>query len=280
MEKILMLNLRTPSIGMIIFVAAAVGVFNYGLHVTNRSLGDLAMTSGWFLLASFLLLGLYGLRKKLPFLPLGKTSTWLMLHLATGFLGAYFFLEHTGYRIPTGTFDILLWIGYAIIILSGFSGWILMRTIPQPLRESMHLLPARIHAEVETLIGKADAEIKELRSSTSNSAFESTYLSVLRPFLHSGPGFLPKGSKQSRYLPTDLSSRYSRSINFSKFEPTSVENRVHQLILRKSELDRQLRLHRWMRGWLLIHLPITGSMVILIGLHILVVHTFAAGSGV
>ena len=274
-----MLNLRTPSIRMIIFVAVAIFLFHYRLQVSNRSLGDLAMTSGWFLLASFLLLGLYGLRKKLPFLPLGKTSTWLMLHLATGFLGAYFFLEHTSYRLPTGTFDILLWIGYAIIILSGFTGWILMRTIPPSLRESMHLLPERIHAEIESMIGKADAEIKELRSSTSNSAFESAYLSVLRPYLHDGPGFFPKGSKESHYLPADLSARYSRSINFSQLEPASVENRIHQVIIRKSELDRQLRLHRWMRGWLLIHLPVTGSMVILIGLHILVVHTFAAGSG-
>ncbi|MDE0960578.1 MAG: hypothetical protein OSB09_07335 [Planctomycetota bacterium] len=270
-----MLHLRTPKLSVIGFVAATTAIFNYCLHLTDRSLGDLAMTSGWFLLGSFLLLCLYGIRKKLPFLPLGKTSTWLMFHLAIGFLSAYFFLEHTDYRLPTGAFEILLWIGFTVLIVSGISGWILMRTIPHPLRESMHLLPDRIQTEVATLIDSADAQIIH---SPSNSEYQKAYLSILRPFLFSRPGFFPRGSKQGHFLPADLIHRYSRHINISQIEPNSVNGKIHQMVLRKSELDRQLRLHLWMRGWLLIHLPITGVMVILISLHVLVVHVFAAGS--
>ena len=131
-----MINLKPPSGSLITLLAVAFVAFRYCIHETDQSLGDPARTSGWFLLGSFVLLCVYGVRKKLPFLPLGKTSTWLMLHLTTGVLGGYFFLEHTEFRFPTGIFDTLLWIGYFVILLSGFTGWVLLRTIPQPLRES------------------------------------------------------------------------------------------------------------------------------------------------
>lgn len=273
-----MINLKPPSGSLITLLAVAFVAFRYCIHETDQSLGDPARTSGWFLLGSFVLLCVYGVRKKLPFLPLGKTSTWLMLHLTTGVLGGYFFLEHTEFRFPTGIFDTLLWIGYFVILLSGFTGWVLLRTIPQPLRESIHLLPARIDQEIATLIKEADSLILELRKSSSHNEYELVYLSILRPFLFSKARSHSSGKKEKQYLPNAVVDSYSRHSNFSKLESNSVEDKIHQIVLRKSVLDRQLRLHSWMRGWLLIHLPFTGAMVIMILLHVILTHAFAAGT--
>jgi len=273
-----MRNLRAPSSSILVAILLVFIFFRYCLHITDQSLGDLAKTSGWFLLASFLLLCLYGIRKKFPFLPLGKTSTWLLLHLTTGILSTYFFLHHTGYRIPTGTFDLILALGYLTILLSGVGGWILMRSIPIPLRDSMHLLPGRIAEERSQLIHQADEEIKNRKPGSSDIGYQDAYLTVLRPFLFRSPGFLPRGSKENHYLTPDFAARYARCINIAHLQPNSTEDKIHQLILRKAMLDRQLRLHRWMRGWMLVHLPLTGAMVMMITLHVVVVHGFAAGS--
>lgn len=275
-----MINLRTPSTSLIIFLVVAFIAFRFCILEADRSLGDPARASGWFLLGSFVLLCVYGIRKKLPFLPLGKTSTWLMLHLTTGVLSGYFFLEHTEFRLPTGTFESLLWIGYSVILMSGFTGWILMRTIPQPLRESIHLLPARIDHEIASLVKEADSLIIELRKSAPHSEYEKVYLSILRPFLFSKANSHSSGSKENQYLPDAVADSYSRHSNFSKQESNSIEEQIHHIVLRKSALDRQLRLHFWMRGWLLIHLPGTGALVILVLLHVILVHAYAAGTGV
>jgi len=81
------------------------------LWQTQLGLGDLSTSSGWLLLASFLFLGLYGARKKVPFLPLGRVSSWLSLHIGTGLIAVALFFVHTGGRWPSGGFETTLWFG-------------------------------------------------------------------------------------------------------------------------------------------------------------------------
>ncbi len=272
--------LRKPPTIIVLLTIAILIIFWIYVSDADRSLEDPASTSGWFLLASFLLLCIYGIRKRLPFLPLGRASTWLMLHLATGWISGFMFLVHTGYRFPTGNFDTLLWCGYAVLLLSGIGGWILMRQIPLPLHDSQDtLLQARIPHELAQIRDEADQQMKRLRETGSDSSFEKVYLELLRPFLCQGPGLLPQGRSGNQYIPRLLEQQHSIRFNPSNIDSDSSEELILELVAKKARLDRQQRLHLWMRGWLLIHLPLTGVMLLIILLHVLLVISHAAEMG-
>ena len=61
-----------------------------------------AFLSGWALFAIILALTLYNARKKLPFLPLLSSETWLQFHIYAGLFTGVLFAIHVSYRIPTG----------------------------------------------------------------------------------------------------------------------------------------------------------------------------------
>lgn len=272
--------LRKPPTIIVLLTIAILIIFWIYVSDADRSLEDPASTSGWFLLASFLLLCIYGIRKRLPFLPLGRASTWLMLHLTTGWISGFMFLVHTGYRFPTGNFEILLWCGYAVLLLSGIGGWILMRQIPLPLHDSQDtLLHARIPHQLAQIRDEADQQMKRLRETGSDSSFEKVYLEFLRPFLCQGPGLLPQGRSGNQYIPRLLEQQHSIRFNPANIDTDSSEELILELVAKKARLDRQQRLHLWMRGWLLIHLPLTGAMLLIILLHVLLVISHAAEMG-
>ncbi|HIO65642.1 MAG TPA: hypothetical protein EYN40_03015 [Planctomycetes bacterium] len=275
-----MASLRKPPTLIVLLIISIVIIFWISVSDADRSLEDSASTSGWFLLASFVVLCIYGIRKRLPFLPLGRASTWLMLHLATGCVSGFMFLDHTGYRFPTGTFEILLWSGYAVLLLSGFGGWILMRQIPQPLHDSQDtLLQARIPQELAQIRDEADQQMKRLSETGSDSSFEKVYLELIRPFIFQGPGLLPQGRSGNQYIPLLLEQQYSIRFNPANIDSNSSQEQILELVAKKARLDRQQRLHLWMRGWLLIHLPLTGAMLLIILLHVLLVISHAAEMG-
>lgn len=275
-----MATLRKPPRIVVLLTIAILIIFWISVSDAERSLEDPASTSGWFLIASFVLLCIYGLRKRLPFLPLGKTSTWLMLHLATGWISGFMFLVHTEYRFPTGNFEILLWSGYAFLLVSGIGGWILMRQIPQPLHDSQEaILPARIPHEIAQIRDEADQQMTGLSKTGSDSTFDQVYIELLRPFLFQGPGIFPQGRGGNQYIPLLLEQQYSIRFNPANIDSNSSQEQILELVAKKARLDRQQRLHLWMRGWLLIHLPLTGAMLLIILLHVLLVISHAAEMG-
>ena len=83
------------------------------------------------LLGLVLFLAAYNVRKRLPFLPIGRASAWLRLHVHAGVIAMLLMVLHTGVRWPTGQFEILLGSVFAITSLSGVFGLVLSRVIPR-----------------------------------------------------------------------------------------------------------------------------------------------------
>ena len=78
------MKIRPPHSGALFLILIGIVVSFYFLEQADATLANPAVISGWILLGSFVLLCLYGARKKVPFLPIGKTATWLQLHLGFG----------------------------------------------------------------------------------------------------------------------------------------------------------------------------------------------------
>src|SRR5262245_48544938 len=85
----------------------------------SGKLGGLDYLTGWVLLAAILFLAAYNARKKISFLPLGSSETWLQAHIYVGYLTFVLFLVHLNYRVPAGWFEIAFATVFGTVMLSG-----------------------------------------------------------------------------------------------------------------------------------------------------------------
>src|SRR4051812_13234052 len=93
---------RIRNFGLTTMAVAGVWLWTRSLE---RGLGSSAFSTGYLMLAAVLFLALYNVRKKLPFLPLGSSATWLQWHLYVGIGSMALFALHAGIRWPTGVLN-------------------------------------------------------------------------------------------------------------------------------------------------------------------------------
>ena len=74
---------RQLYLGLFVLLAASAGAL--WLNGKYSTLVNYACLTGWALLVGMFVLTIYNVRKKLPFLPLGKSETWLQIHIYLGF---------------------------------------------------------------------------------------------------------------------------------------------------------------------------------------------------
>ena len=87
--------------GVLALITASVAAL--WLHAKfSRALPDYAFLTGWILFAAMFVLSFFNARKKLPFLPLGNSETWLQIHIYLGFFTVVLFLIHLNFRAPHG----------------------------------------------------------------------------------------------------------------------------------------------------------------------------------
>jgi len=122
---------RQFAFGMLALVAATVGAL--WLHQKFGALPNHAFLTGWALLAGMFGLTIYNARKKLPFLPLGSSETWLQVHIYLGFFTTLLFLIHLNFRVPHGWFEITLAWLFGLVSGSGMVGLFFSRVLPRRL---------------------------------------------------------------------------------------------------------------------------------------------------
>src|SRR5260370_42491787 len=118
------------------FGLSALLIATVGALQTNakfHGLPNYAFLTGWVLLAGILVLALYNARKKLPFLPLGNSETWLQIHIYLGFFTVLLFLVHLKWRVPRGSFEIMLASLFALVSGSGIVGLFFSRALARRL---------------------------------------------------------------------------------------------------------------------------------------------------
>ena len=121
---------RIRNTGVLLLVLVAVWLV---VRVQERNLGSSAFTTGYLLIGAVVFLALYNVRKKLPFLPLGSSATWLTWHLYVGLGTLGLFGMHVGLTLPRGILDGLLASVYLLTFASGVVGLHFTRTIPAQL---------------------------------------------------------------------------------------------------------------------------------------------------
>jgi hypothetical protein len=255
----------------------AVGAVWLWTRAEERRLGTSAFTTGYLLLAAVLFLALYNVRKKFPFLPLGKSATWLQWHLYIGNASMGLFALHAGIPWPSGILNTTLAAMYLATVASGLVGLYLTRTIPRQLaRVGNEVLYERIpflHLQVRTQAGDAVLQSVTASGATTLADF---YVDRLFDFFHRPRGwgyFVRPTTARRRSLMGELTAvrRY-----LADQEQAACE-RLFALLRRKDDLDFHEARQWLLKGWLFVHIGLTYGLVVLALLHGLLALAFRGG---
>lgn len=253
-----------------VVVALTIGAW----RALDRRLSGSTFSSGWSLLVMMFFLAAYGAKKKLPFLPLGRTSSWLQLHLYGGLLTVVLLMLHVGLRIPDGVTELTLYLLYAGVALSGLVGIVLDRTLPKRLRASGEaILFDRIPGMRRNVHERAEALVLGAVGSTGSSTLAEIYVSRLRPFF-TRPRNEIAHLLGARHLLREVLDEVDDAYRYADAAEKKVLDELKELAREKNLLDANHAFQWALRAWLMVHVPLTGALLIVACVHAVLVYVF------
>lgn len=234
--------------------------------------------TGWVLLAVMLFLTFFNLRKKVPFLRMGSVGFWLQLHVYVGFLSGALFLAHIGFSWPHGRLNQIIAICFAIVFVSGVIGLWISRTFPKRLTDSGFETPferipharRKLREEAEALVlGGADGQTSHVIGDFYTGKLGLFFAKPQNKWAHLLRSQAPQAARRSEF---DEIRRYARKSELGLIDT------LEDLTERKHLLDYQYSLQLTLRLWLLCHIPLSYSLLILSVAHIVVVHAYSGSA--
>lgn len=262
--------------GLTVAIAVA-GLIVLGTAVTSASLEDPKKFTGWLLLGAVVFLALFNARKKLPFIPLGSAAAWLDLHVYVGWLTIGLFVLHIGMRMPDGALEGAIAILFIVVALSGVLGIFISRNFARRLTsEGEEVIFERIPAFRALLRREAEDLVHRSVSESGSATLADYYTARLKPFFDGPRNFMGHlfGSRRARFaLQTEIGS-LTRYLDESG---RHFQAELAELVHRKVDLDHHYALQATLKGWLFVHIPLTYSMLILVGIHAVLAYAFSGG---
>ena len=253
MNRFLRPSLKTRRVMAVTFTLSLIAAF-WLLHTWETSrLGAPALVSGFTLLTCLLLLMLLGVRRRLPFWPLGSVSTWTQIHLYVGAFTTAIYLLHVPALIAGGRFESFLSIVFLMVTASGFYGLYASRTLPKRMTavEGQHRFD-RVQWDRNQIANAAEQTYSQLSEPTAKQVLDEFYQRVLSPFFISRPSLAyviaPSGHRRRRLL-GDLKEldRYLEN------DGRRAAEQFAALVRRRDDLDYQFALQLRLRGWVVFH---------------------------
>lgn len=244
--------------------------------------------------------GLLSWRKKVPTWRIGRAETWMRGHIWLGLVSLPVILFHAGFRFG-GTLTSVLMILFLLIIASGIWGLVLQQFLPRMMMEQVpaETIYEQIDHVISQLIRDCDGLVEEvcgplgleeaavvesglaaalvkgegkvkgkvIKSKAKRTTDEPVpgseplkefYLAEVRPFLHQGPKWT--GRLRS---PREAATVFE---HLRTIVPAELADTVSDLAVacdERRQLAWQSRLHRWLHGWLVVHVPLSMALLVL-----------------
>jgi hypothetical protein len=251
---------RLSGLGKVIALSIC---FYLGLNYLHIHLYDSVRISGFVLLLLVISLSAFNARKRVPFLPMGTVSFWLQAHVYVGLFCVFVFICHAGLQVPRGFMEILLWLLFWIVSLSGIFGLILSRQLPRRLnrRGSISATYEQIPQIRRDLAARAQAIALSAPEKTKMTTVADFYVYKLARFFQKSNNFWSHVFGLSHHM-----SKIWGNINSVKryldAEELKLLEQLERLVYEKDELDYQYALQRVLKLWLFIHIPITVALLV------------------
>jgi hypothetical protein len=243
--------------------------------IVEVSLRQALFYTGWLMTGLMLVLTVYNLYKKVPFLPLGRSAAWLQLHIYLGLLTILVFGLHAGRSLPFGPLGWILTALFAGAAGSGILGLIISRSYPAHLRargpevlfEQIPLLRRHLRDQAEKVV----LEAAEQLHSTHVAVF---YMQRLKDFFDGPRNFWRHVARFPGYRHTLLTELDAQDRYLDDKERAAM-HALRALVKRKDNLDFQYALQAMLKYWLFVHISLTYSLLVFSAFHILVIYAYA-----
>jgi hypothetical protein len=265
---------RIRNIGLTMIALAVVWLW---VSALQKRLVASSFTTGYLLIAAVLFLALYNVRKKLPFLPIGTSATWLQWHIYVGVASIGVFVLHAGLRLPTGVLNTTLYVIYSLTIFSGIVGLYLTRTIPRQLaRVGEEVVFERIPALHRDVQRQASELVLHSVTTSGVTTLADFYVAHLYDFFGVRRGlsyFLRPTTALRRSLMGEMQNlrRYLCEPELAACE------RLFALVRRKDDLDFHAARQGLLKTWLFVHIALSYTLMVLATLHGLLALAFRGG---
>jgi hypothetical protein len=264
---------RTHRTWLVVFVVlltlATVAYVGYALSSPDGPRGGTVPGLLFGIAGSLLMIfaGLLSGRKKFPASRLGSAQFWLRGHIWMGLLSGPLILFHAGFQWG-GLLEQILLVLTLVIIVSGIVGLALQQLIPRAMAAtiSSEAMFEQLPAVCQSMRASADRAVTDACGATIMLAPQGEepkamvagfYRQTVRPFLEVHP------------LPSPLIQATSASAMFGQLsarvpsELQAVLDQLARLCDERRQLLAQARLHRWLHGWLMIHVPLSAALLVL-----------------
>ena len=226
-----------------------------------------------------------GARKRFPVYRIGRAQTWMRGHLWLGLVSLPVALLHSGFRLGHGLAAWLMAL-LIIVVASGVFGAALQHYMPRVMTREVPMetiydeighVRAQLLEEAQGLVqqatggGKAVADSAgaddaaaavPAAASEEAAPLRTFYEQELKPFLEK-PG--AKGNRLGDAAKARVAFTQLRTLLPPSFH-TTVED-LEGICEEERQLTLQSRLHLWLHGWLLLHIPLSLALILLGAVH-------------
>ncbi len=261
-------------------IVAAATLAAWGIiELLDASLRSSRFFTGGLLLFLVVALGLFNVRKKIPFLPLGNATAWMEFHAYAGIFSVLIFFSHIGFDSLQGVLNWVLALLFLSVAVSGIMGLFLTRLLPGRLNaRGEAILFERIPAIRVGLNDEVEQLVVQIARDVNTETIAEFYSARLADFFRKPRNFfyhLIDSSTRFHKLEHELFS-LDRYLND---EERKVLDQIHQIMIEKEDLD-----YRWaqglaLKGWLFVHVPLTYGLMVIVTAHVLLVLGFNGRMG-
>ena len=261
----------------ILIVALAIAAFVFALVEVRSQLGADTWISGYVLLIGVLFLASYNLRKKLSFLPLGRSSAWLQLHIYVGWFTVACLGLHVNWRWPNGVFESALFWVFVFTATSGMYGLFLSKSVPLRLsRLREEVIYERIPSMREQVQQAAHEIVTDLLQTSDAPPLVDFYSGSLIPFFVQRRG-LAYYVQPSSHLRNQLQQRLASLERYLADDQRATQRQLARLIDRRDDLDFHDAHQKRLKYWLFFHIAATYLLLVMAVVHLVLVHAFWGG---
>ncbi|HEV2057617.1 MAG TPA: hypothetical protein VGV06_20990 [Methylomirabilota bacterium] len=285
------------SVGAVVFVP-------YARTATHGPRGGTwpGLVYGSIGLALILYAAALGVRRKVPSWRIGRATAWMKGHLWLGLLSYVVVLFHSGFKLGDGL-TLVLMVLFTIVVVTGIYGVILQQFLPRmmllriPLEtvyEQIDPVVVQLRAEADELVSAVVGPLpvaeerprarrwrdrglrhRETRGPSAappppaaatlvleGAALRESYVSIIRPYL--GVEMPNDGRLATEAAATELFQHLRLTV------PPPLHPQIQELEVicdERRQLAQQKRLHHWLHGWLMVHVPLSMALLLLAIVH-------------
>ncbi len=235
--------------------------------------------------------GLIGVRRRVRSRALGRAETWLKGHIWLGLLAYVLVFLHAGFRFG-GALTVALLVLFTLVVVSGIYGLVVQHVVPRLMTAQLphETLHEQVPVYVARLREEATRAVTEVCGSLAPEPDFSAAITVRpgapAPARRAGRVVEPvEGSEPLKefflqevdaYLASGLGrlgGLGGRRAVFAHVRALSGPG-VHKTLEALEELceerrrvSEQVRLHGWLHGWMIVHLPLAAALLVLTVVH-------------